>query len=83
MDVMCIEWDYFCCVIEIVIKVGVIMINILDIVGYIVFVEFVDLIKCLIEIVSGVDEVIFVIYCYNDFGMVIVNFLVVVVGGVC
>lgn len=83
MDVIWIEYDYLCCVVEIVIKVGVIMINIFDIVGYIVLCESVVLIVMLLECVLGVDGIIFVMYCYNDLGMVIVNSLVVVEVGVC
>lgn len=33
-DVGCIGIDNICCIVEVVIKVGVIMVNILDIVGY-------------------------------------------------
>lgn len=39
-DVGCIYIDYLCWMVELVISVGVMMVNILDIVGYIIFIEF-------------------------------------------
>lgn len=36
-DVVCIEYDFFCWVVEVVIDVGVIIVNIFDMVGYVVF----------------------------------------------
>lgn len=82
-DVGCIYIDYLCCMVEVVINVGVIMVNILDIVGYIMLIEFGGIIKQLFNCVFNIDKVIIFVYCYNDLGLVVVNFLVVVENGVC
>lgn len=59
------------------------MFNVLDIVGYIMLVEIVELFGYLCQYVCGVDQVVFFSYCYDDFGMVVVNLMVVIGVGVC
>lgn len=75
-DVGCIDNEYFVCVLEVVIKVGAIIFNILDIIGYCFLEEYGVKICYLCENVEGIEKVIFFIYCYNDLGLAIVNFIV-------
>lgn len=83
MDVICILIEYLCCCVEVVIKCGVMIINLLDMVGYVMFEEYKDMFVQICEWVFNFDQVIFFVYCYDDLGLVVVNFLVGVVGGVC
>jgi 2-isopropylmalate synthase len=81
MDATRTEWDYLCRVVEIAIKAGASTINIPDTVGYTAPRESADLIRRLIEIVPGADEVIFATHCHNDLGMATANSLAAVEGG--
>lgn len=75
--------DDLVCVVEVVINVGVRIINIFDIVGYIMLFEFVGIIFGLYECVFNIDKVIIFVYIYDDLGIVVGNLLVVVYVGVC
>lgn len=77
-DVGCMYIDYLCRMVELVINVGVIMVNIFDIVGYIMLIEFGSIIQQFFNCVFNIDKVIILVYCYNDLGLVVVNFFVVV-----
>lgn len=83
-DGSCLDMDFLCCVLEVVIVEGVMMINIVDMVGYGVLEFYGNFVKMLCECILNLDKVIFLVYCYNDFGMVVVNLFVgVKIGGVC
>lgn len=82
-DVGCIFIVDLVWVVEAVINVGVIIINILDIVGYIMLFEFVGIISGLYECVFNIDKVIIFVYIYDDLGLVVGNLLAVVYVGVC
>ncbi len=81
MDATRTETDYLCRVVEIAIKAGASTINIPDTVGYTAPIESADLIRMLIEKVSGADDVIFATHCHNDLGMATANSLAAVAGG--
>ncbi len=81
MDATRTEWDYLCRVVEIAIKAGATTINIPDTVGYTAPRESADLIRKLIEVVPGADDVIFATHCHNDLGMATANSLAAVEGG--
>ncbi|MEZ5778896.1 MAG: 2-isopropylmalate synthase [Paracoccaceae bacterium] len=81
MDATRTEHDYLCRVVEIAIKAGATTINIPDTVGYTAPRESADLIRMLIEKVSGADEVIFATHCHNDLGMATANALAAVEAG--
>lgn len=82
-DVMCIEEDFLIEVMCVVVVVGVIIINLFDIVGFIMFEEICGMFQWVIVGVFDSDCIVFSIYCYNDLGLVVVNLLVVIEGGVC
>jgi len=81
MDATRTEWDYLCRTVEIAIRAGATTINIPDTVGYTAPVESADLIRRLIEIVPGADEIVFATHCHNDLGMATANSLAAVAGG--
>ncbi len=81
MDATRTEWDYLCRVCEIAISAGATTINIPDTVGYTAPRESAGLIKRLIEVVPGADEVVFATHCHNDLGMATANALAAVEGG--
>ena len=81
MDATRTERDYLCRVVEIAIKAGASTINIPDTVGYTAPSESSDLIRMLIDRVSGADEVVFATHCHNDLGMATANSLAAVLGG--
>lgn len=81
MDATRTEHDYLCRVVEIAIKAGASTINIPDTVGYTAPRESADLIRMLLERVSGADEVIFSTHCHNDLGMATANSLAAVEAG--
>lgn len=62
-DVGCLDLEFLYWIFVEVIKVGVIIFNIFDMVGYILFSEFGGLIIKLKVNIFGVDKVIFFIYC--------------------
>lgn len=82
-DVGCMLIVDLVCVVEVVINVGVIIINILDIVGYIMLFEYVNIISGLYDCVLNIDKVIIFVYIYDDLGIVVGNVFVVVYVGVC
>lgn len=69
-------------IVEKVIDVGVSVINFLDMVGYLVLVEYGNIFKYMKENVLNIYKVKFLVYCYDDLGMVVVNFFVVIENGV-
>lgn len=69
-------------VVEAAINVGVIIINISDIVGYIMSFEFVGIISGLYERVFNIDKVIIFVYIYDDLGLAVGNLLAAVYVGV-
>lgn len=75
-DVGCMDNEYLVCVCEVVIKVGVMVLNIFDIMGYCFLEEYGVKICFFRENVKGIDKVILLIYCYNDLGLVMVNLIV-------
>ncbi|MFT7311372.1 MAG: 2-isopropylmalate synthase [Paracoccaceae bacterium] len=81
MDATRTEFDYLCRTIEIAIKAGATTINIPDTVGYTAPRESADLIRRLLEIVPGADDVIFATHCHNDLGMATANSLAAVEAG--
>jgi len=81
MDATRTEFDYLCRVIEIAIKAGATTINIPDTVGYTAPKESADLIRRLIEMVPGADQIVFATHCHNDLGMATANALAAVDAG--
>ncbi|MDG1470780.1 MAG: 2-isopropylmalate synthase [Ascidiaceihabitans sp.] len=81
MDATRTEFDYLCRTVEIAIKAGASTINIPDTVGYTAPRESAELIRRLIEMVPGADEVIFATHCHNDLGMATANSLAAVEAG--
>lgn len=77
-DVGCILYWDLCCIVESVIDVGVLIINLFDIVGYVMLDEYVVMIYYLMNNVLNIDKVCLSVYCYNDLGLVVVNLIVVV-----
>jgi 2-isopropylmalate synthase len=78
MDATRTEHDYLCRVVEIAIKAGATTINIPDTVGYTAPRESADLIRMLLERVSGADSAT---HCHNDLGMATANALAAVDAG--
>ncbi|PYE83757.1 2-isopropylmalate synthase [Pseudoroseicyclus aestuarii] len=81
MDATRTEWDYLCRVVEIAIKAGATTINVPDTVGYTAPVESAELIRRLIEVVPGAEDVVFATHCHNDLGLATANSLAAVAGG--
>ncbi len=81
MDATRTEWDYLCRVVRVAIEAGATTINIPDTVGYTAPTESADLIRRLIESVSGAEETVFATHCHNDLGMATANALAAVAGG--
>lgn len=82
-DVLCIEDDFLIEVMVCVVVYGVNVFNVFDMVGVSEFGEICCVFECLMWEVEWLEYVIFLVYCYNDFGLVVFNSLVVVQVGVC
>ncbi len=81
MDATRTDINYLCEVVEAVIEAGASTVNIPDTVGYIIPVEFGNIIKTLFERVKNINKAIISVHCHNDLGLSTSNSLSAVLNG--
>ena len=81
MDATRTDTGYLCEVLEAVIEAGATTVNIPDTVGYIIPVQFGDMIKEICDKVSNINKAIISVHCHNDLGLSTSNSLAAVLNG--
>ncbi|NWF97661.1 MAG: 2-isopropylmalate synthase [Nitrospirae bacterium] len=81
MDATRTDINYLCEVVEAVIEAGASTVNIPDTVGYIIPVEFGNIIKTLFEKVQNINKAVISVHCHNDLGLSTSNSLSAVLNG--
>ncbi len=81
MDATRTDINYLCEVVEAVIEAGASTVNIPDTVGYIIPVEFGNIIKTLFEKVKNINNATISVHCHNDLGLSTSNSLTAVLNG--
>lgn len=81
MDATRTDINYLCEVVEAVIEAGASTVNIPDTVGYIIPIEFGNIIKTLFEKVKNINKAVISVHCHNDLGLSTSNSLSAVLNG--
>lgn len=75
------ELDFLCEVVEKTIEAGATTVNIPDTVGYATPKQYFDVIRCLKENVSNIDDAVISSHCHNDLGLAVANSLAAIEAG--
>lgn len=74
--------DFLCQIVEAVIKAGATTVNIPDTLGYAATLEYVEMIKCLMNNVPNIDKAVVSVHCHNDLGLATANSLAPISAGI-